>query len=97
MTFDSLVAQMDLAIAVARASDPRGFGRIELAVAEQKMAAARAAARLPDYVEAHRRLAEAHIDLQLARLTAESARLQAELGRYTTTTRKAAPAKEARR
>jgi hypothetical protein len=85
LAFDTMAKQLDLALAVARASDRNGYARAELAIAEQKISTAREAARRFDYTEADRRLVEGYIDLELARLRAEEARMNAELQRHTAT------------
>ena len=69
------------AIAVASTEDVSRFAAAELAIAREKLAAARQSARAGNYAAADRLVSESLVNVQLATAKADAARVRAELQR----------------
>lgn len=75
------------ALDVARTEETKRYAAAELAIAEEKLAQARNAARQEEFDTAERLVSESLVNVHLATSKAEAARIRAELER-----RKASPA-----
>jgi hypothetical protein len=69
------------ALDVAKTDDTRRFAAAELAIAEEKLAQARNAAREEEFDAADRLISESLVNVQLATTKAEAARIRAEAER----------------
>ena len=78
---EQMIAHASTAIQVSATSDAKRHAAAELALAEEKLAAARRAGNAGEEKEANRLLAEALVNLELARAKAESERVRSELQR----------------
>lgn len=76
-----MLAHAAVAVDVATTRDMREHAAPELAIAGEKLAAARQAARTGDVLEADRLIAETLVNIELAKAKTEAARVAAELAR----------------
>lgn len=78
---ETAISRASRAIAVANTEEAGRYAASELAIAQEKLDAARQAARAQEYVAADRLISESLVNIQLATAKADAARVQAELER----------------
>jgi hypothetical protein len=76
-----MLGRASTALDVAKTAETKRYAAAELAIAEEKLAQARNAAREEEYKAADRLISESLVNVQLATSKAEAARIQAELER----------------
>ena len=76
-----MLGRASTALDVAKTAETKRYAAAELAIAEEKLAQARNAAREEEYEAADRLISESLVNVQLATSKAEAARIRAELER----------------